>query len=120
MQKQELLRVALKFSATVLYELSGFHPIDQYWDKDNFDRLYQFIPTVNSAATEFRFFVARKDDFGATIKNYNEYCRKTTYDDVSADRMFPSMKKKAKLGRGEQFKILVEHLIVTALIYYTL
>lgn len=97
----ESLRAASKFKASIIYELSGFYPISQHWDKDNFDRLYHSIPHVMSAATEFRFFVKSKGNFDTAIKNYDEYCRKTTYDAVSADTMYPEMRKEGEIGKRE-------------------
>lgn len=107
-QRQESLRVASKFKASIIYELSGFYPVNQYWDKDNFDRLYKSIPRVMSAAAEFRFYVSRKDDFDTAIKDYDEYCRLTKFDEIISPDKFPSM---SYIDKREQFKNIVGHLI---------
>jgi hypothetical protein len=111
MKRQEFFTAASKYKASIIYELPGFYPSNQYWDKDNFDRLYKSIPHIMSAAAEFRFFVKSKDAFDDAIKAYDEYCRKTTYDQVAADTMYPAMKKPGELGKREQFKNIVAHLI---------
>lgn len=114
MKRQEHFTVASKFKATVIYELSGFYPIDQYWEKDQFSRIYDSIPTINSAAAEFRYFVTSKTDFDKAVSEYNKYCRETTYGNVSSDRMFPSMHKEGEIGKREQFKNIVDHLLLFA------
>ena len=106
----EFNRAASKFKTTVIYELSGFFPIDQHWDEKDFPRLYQSIPRINSAAAEFRSFVVSKAEFDVAIKEYNEYCRKTTYRDISC-LDFPSMQKSGDIKPREQFKNIVEHLL---------
>jgi hypothetical protein len=108
----EDFRAASKFRSFVLYELVGFYPIDQYWEEKEFPRLYQSIPRIKSAAAEFRFFVKSKDAFDSSVKDYDEYCRKTTYQAVTAYAMCKnSMYKPDDKGPREEFKNIVEHLL---------
>ena len=102
---------ASKFRSTILYELTGFYPIYEYWTKDKFPLLYETIPRVNSAASEFKYYVSRKSEFDKAVADYNEYCRRTTYEIVSADAMYPSMRKKDEISKRDQFKNIVGHLL---------
>lgn len=107
----EKRNAASKFKSSVIYELSGFFPIDQHWEKKEFHRIYNSISRINSAAAEFRYFVTRKYDFDKAVNEYNKYCRETTHDSVAADTMYPDMRKEGVVGKREQFKNLVEHLL---------
>jgi len=104
-------KAASKFKSIVINELSGFYPIDQLWNKKHFSRIYESIPRINSAAAEFSSFVNRKTDFDKAVSEYNTYCRETTYDSVSADSMYPNMRKEGQIGKREQFKNIVERLL---------
>jgi len=99
-----------KFRSAIIYELSGFYPIEQGWNKEDFPRLYQSIPRINSAATEFRHFVTRKADFDIAIKEYNKYCRETRENDIFTID-FPSMAKPGDIKPKDRFKNIVEHLL---------
>ncbi|HQU32304.1 MAG: hypothetical protein HRU72_04480 [Planctomycetia bacterium] len=111
MQRQEFFSASSKFKSAILYELSGFYPIDQNWNENDFPRIYESIPKISSAATEFRYFVTRKTEFDRTVSAYNKYCRETTYESIAAYTMFPSMKKERDIGKREEFKNIVEHLL---------
>lgn len=110
-RKSRAADAVLKFRNKVISELEGLYPITLHWDANTFSHLYSSLSKIECAAAEFRFFVKSKDDFDTAIKNYNEYCRKTTYEEVSADTIFSSMRKEGEIGKREQFKNIVEHLI---------
>lgn len=111
LRKEQFFAAASKFKSTVIYELTGFYPINQYWDENNFPRLYNSIPVVNSAAAEFRYFVASKIEFDKALGEYTIYCRETTYNSVVAEAMYPSMRKEGEIGKREHFNSIVEHLL---------
>ena len=110
MQRQEFFAAASKFKATIIYEISGFFPGDR-WDKDEWPRIYQSIPKVNSAAAEFRYFVARKTDFDKVVSEYNKYCRESTADKVFILDFSKSMPGKYLKDYMKDFKDIVEHLL---------
>lgn len=101
---------ASKFCAAVLYELVGFYPINQHWEKKEFHRLYDSIPRINSAAAEFRFFVTSKTDFDAAVDEYDKYCQETKENDIFI-LDFPSMTKPGDIKPKDRFKNIVEHLL---------
>lgn len=111
MKQQEFFVAASKFKSAVLYDLIGLYPINQHWEKNQFSRIYDSIPRINTAAAEFRYFVVRKTDFDEAVSEYNKYCRETTFDNVQADILYPSMRKEGEIGKREQFKNVVEHLL---------
>lgn len=98
-----------KFRAAIIYELSGLYPIEQGWNQEDFPRLYQSIPIVNSAAAEFRHFVTHKTDFDIAVKEYNNYCRTTKWDDISTLEF--NMKGTEKIKPKDKFKNIVEDLL---------
>lgn len=100
-----------KFRSSIIYELSGFYPIEQGWHKEDFPRLYQSIPRINSIAAEFRHFVASKTDFDAAISEYNKYCRETKESDAFPLLDLPSMEKLGDIKPKERFKKIIEHLL---------
>lgn len=107
----EIQKASSKFKSFVIYELSGFYPINQHWEKNEFHRLYDSIPRINSAAAEFRYFVGSKTNFDKAIDEYNKYCRETTSKHVSADIMYPDMRKEGEISKREQFKNIVENIL---------
>lgn len=111
MKQQEFFAAASKFKAAILYELVGFYPINQHWERDQFFRIRDSIPRVNIAAAEFRYFVAGKTDFDNTVSEYSKYSRETTFDSVQADDLYPNMRNEGELGKREQFQKIIEHLI---------
>jgi len=111
MQRQEFFIAASKFKATVLYELVGFYPIDQYWEEKEIHRLYNSIPRINSAAAEFRYFVARKSDFDKVVSEYNQYCREKRADKFFGMDYSKSMDVKSPNAYKEEFKDIVEHML---------
>jgi len=102
--------IASKFKATVIYELTGFYPIVNLWDKNEFPRLYQSIPKINSAAAEFRYFVTREADFDKAISEYNSYCRDTKESDAFGFD-YKDMGSKTTKDHQNDFINIVEHLI---------
>jgi hypothetical protein len=111
-KKQEFYKAASKFRSDILYVLLGFYPIDQHWEERNFILLYEYLPKIKSASAEFRFFVKNKEAFDSAVKDYDEYCRETKYQDVMNYSMYKkSMYSPEDKGPKERFKVLVEHLI---------
>ncbi|OPY64932.1 MAG: hypothetical protein A4E62_02779 [Syntrophorhabdus sp. PtaU1.Bin002] len=102
---------AAKFRAGIIYELTGFYPVDHYWEEKDFPRLYQNMPRIKSMCAEFRYFVKSKDAFDTAVKNYDEYCRKTTYGEISAYSMYPTMRKDGEIDPREKFNNIVKHLL---------
>lgn len=111
MQRQEFFVAASKFKATILYELIGFYPIDQYWEQKEVHRLCDSIPRINSASAEFRYFVARKSDFDKAISEYNQYCRENRADKAFGMDYSKSMDVKSPNDYRKEFKDIVEHLL---------
>ena len=111
MQRQEFFAAASKFKATVLYELIGFYPIDQYWEQKEVHRLRDSIPKINSAAAEFRYFVARQSDFDKAVSEYNQYCRENRADKAFGMDYSKSMDVKSPNDYRKEFKDIVEHLL---------
>lgn len=112
LKKQQFFSAASKFKASVIYELIGFYPIDQYWEKKDFHRLYASIPIINSAAAEFRNFVASKTEFDKAVAEYNRYCRENTEDKVFILDFSQSLPgAKSKKFYMEEFKNIVERLL---------
>jgi len=112
LKKEQFFTAASKFRSTVLYELTSLYPIDQFWDKKEFPRLYQSIPKINSAAAEFRYFVNCKADFDKSISEYNQYCRENTADKVFCLDFYQNMPgTKNRNDYIEQFKNIVEHIL---------
>ena len=111
MQRQEFFAAASKFKATVLYEIIGFYPIDQYWEEKEILRLYQSIPRLNSAAAEFRYFVTRKPDFDKAVSEYNQYCREKRADKSFGMDYSKSMDVKSPNDYKKEFKDIVEHML---------
>ena len=99
------------FRSNVLTELIGFYPIDQHWKKDEFHRLYDSIPRINSAVAEFRHHVDRKADFDRAVKAYNQYCREMTVQKAFVLKYFDSGE-----SAEEKFKHIVEHLLSFAIV----
>lgn len=110
MRRQEFHSAASKFRANIIYELSDLYPIEQYWDKKDFPRLYQSIPRINSTAAEFRHLVTRKADFDTAVNEYNKYCREIKEHDIFTID-FTSMKKPGDIKPKDRFKNIVEHLL---------
>ncbi len=98
-----------KFRSSIIYELSGFYPIEQGWHKEDFHRLYESIPRINSAATEFRHFVASKTDFDAAVSEYNKYCRETKENDIFTLEF--NMGKSGDIKPKDKFKNIIDHLL---------
>ena len=111
MRRQEFFVAASKFKATIIYELVGFYPIDQHWEKNEWPRVYQSIPKVNSAAAEFRYFVTGKDDFDKSISEYNKYCRESTADKVFILDFSKSMPGKYLKDYMKEFNDIVNHIL---------
>lgn len=111
LKKEQFFVAASKFKSTVIYELTGFYPIDQHWEKKEFHRIYNSIPAINSAAAEFRVFASGKADFDKAVSEYNKYCRETTYDNITADTMFPEMRQDGVINKRKQFKNIVDHFL---------
>jgi hypothetical protein len=104
------INAASTFRSEVLRELVGFYPIDQVWDKNEWPRIYQSIPRINSAATEFRCFVTRKTEFDRAISEYNKYCREKTTDKVFAFA-FPSMEYGGIEEQAKELDNIVSHIL---------
>ncbi len=100
-----------KFRSSIIYELSGFYPIEQGWHKEDFHRLYESIPRINSAAAEFRIYVTCKGKFDSTIEEYNKYCRETKENDAFPLLDLPSMENPGDIKPKERFKNIVDHLL---------
>ena len=111
LKKEQFYSAVSKFRASVIYELIGFYPINQHWEKKDFHRLYSSIAKVNSAAAEFRYFVNHKTDFDNAITKYSKYCRETKYESIAADTMYPKMRGKSEIDKREQFSHIVEYLL---------
>lgn len=115
LKKQQFFAAASKFKVSVIYELTGFFPINQHWDKKDFHRLYDSVPRINSACAEFRYFVASKTDFDKAVGEYNNYCRNETYIDPGLEAMYQSTTKtKTHAEQKKEFMDIVEHLITFA------
>ncbi len=103
---------ASKFRAAVIYELTGFFPVDQHWEKKEFHRLYNSIPRISGAAAEFRYFVARKSDFDKAVNAYTQYCREKTTENVFVLDYSKSMPgSRSTKDYMEEFKNIVEHIL---------
>jgi hypothetical protein len=114
MQRQEFFVAASKFKATVIYELIGFYPTDQIWDEKEFPRFHQSIPKIKSAAAEFRYFVKRKTEFDAAVKEYHDYCQQRKYKNALSRTYFPNSPRppnESGINPVEEFKNIVEHLL---------
>ena len=109
LQQQEFFHSASKFKSVVIYELSGLYPVRQGWHQENFPRLYESIPRINSAAAEFRSYVTRKDEFDSSIEEYNKYCRETKENDIWTLEF--NMKQSNTVKPQDKFKNIVDHLL---------
>lgn len=102
---------ALTFRSKILTELEGIYPIPPIWEPELYHRFRQSIPKVETAAAEFRYFVKRKAEFEAAVKDYCEYSKKVTPDNVSAWYMYTFEKKPEDIGPMETFRNIVEHML---------
>jgi hypothetical protein len=111
-EKERFNEAASIFRNKILTELIGFYPIVNLWNKNEFPRLYQSIPKINSAAAEFRYFVTCKADFDEAMNEYNQYCRDNTADKIFCLDFYQNMPgTKNRNDYIEQFKNIVEHMI---------
>lgn len=108
---KEFMGAAVKFRSAIINELVGFYPVNQYWDKTEFYRLYQSLPKIKSAAADFSFFIESKTALDDAVKDYDEYCRKTTWEHVSASIMYPDMRKDGEISPCDKFEHLVNKLL---------
>jgi hypothetical protein len=107
----ELNKASSKFRSSVLYELIGFYPIDQHWDKKNYQHLYNSLPLINSISSEFRYYLSKKEEFDKTVGKYNTFCRETTHNSIVADNMYPAMRKESEMGKKEEFENIINQLL---------
>lgn len=110
LRKEQFFNASSKFRATVIYELSGFYPIKQFWEKNDFCRLYNSIPKINCASAEFRYFTVRKTEFDEAVEKYNQYCRETYEKDVF-NIALTSMNFDTIKAHKERFDSVVKHLL---------
>jgi hypothetical protein len=115
MKRQEFFIAASKFKAIVIRTIGvlydPFSP-NQIWVKKDFHRLYRSIPRINSAAAEFRYFVASKVDFDKAVSEYNQYCRDNTENMVfKLDYPVTMPGDKTKKDYMDQFYKIVEVLL---------
>lgn len=86
------------FRSKILAELEGIYPIVRpWWDESDFPRFSQSINKVESAATEFRYFIKRKADFDIAVKAYREYCKKQQYEGALAWSIIPDIQKPGEI-----------------------
>lgn len=102
---------ATKFRGFIIGELSGFHPINQHWVKTDFCRLHESIPKIKSAAADFAFFVENKGKFENAVKEYDEYCRKITWNEYEAWERYPTMRKEGEISPRDKFDHIVKNLL---------
>lgn len=111
-RKRRAAEAAIKFRSKFFTELEGLYPVTHYWDQGTFPRLYASITKIESAATEFRYYVPRKAAFDTAVKEYCEYCKNTTWNEVSAYAIYKnSMYKPGDKGPREKFQHIVESLL---------
>jgi len=108
---------AATFRNIVLTELEGIYPVAGVWQPQDYPRFRLSIPKVETAATEFSYFVKRKREFRIAIKAYRDYCQKITFESVSAWFMYP--KTREQLGDKtpnptKEFETIVDHLLFFA------
>ena len=102
---------ATTFRNKVLAELQGIYPIPPVWQPQDYPRFRHSIPTVETAAAEFRPFVKRKAEFDTAIKKYHENCQTITFENVSAWFMYTSMRQPDDIGPVETFRKVIEHVL---------
>jgi hypothetical protein len=111
-ERKKFNTAATVFRNKILTELTGFYPIDLGWNENEWPRIYQSIPNIKSAATEFRYFVTRKGAFDKAISEYNKYCGDNTANNVFVLGWPESMPGgKSKKDYMEQFENIVKHLL---------
>ncbi len=107
----ELNKASSKFRSSILYELTGLYPIDQHWERENIQHLYNSLPLINSIASDFRYYLSEKEEFDNTVRKYNKFCREITYNSLVADSMYPSMRKEKEMGKKEEFANIINQLL---------
>ena len=111
-KKNRAAEAARIFRNKIITELEGLYPVTHYWDQGAFPRFYASIPKIESAATEFKPYVFRKEAFDTVVKEYCEYGKNITWNEVSAYAMYKdSMYKPGEKGPREKFKNIVESLL---------
>ncbi len=113
-RKEEAVKQAANaFREIILKELKGVYPIPRYLDKDVCDKFKVSIPAVESAATEFRRFVAssKKGLFDNALKTYCDHCKKITWESCVTYNLSVELKKPEDEGPKEIFRQNVNALL---------
>ena len=100
-----------RFRSKILAELEGLYPVTQHWDERDFSRLLQSIPKIENATEEFRFFVARKDDFDAAVKEYCDCCKQVTSNNNRVWIFFDADRKPNEISPRHKFGHCVKNLL---------
>jgi hypothetical protein len=109
-EQKEFNKSASIFRSKVLAEFVGFYPVNQLWEKNEWSRINRSIPIINTAAAEFRYFVARKADFDKAISEYNKYCREKTKENIFS-LAYPTMGYGGVEERKKEFDNIISHLL---------
>jgi len=110
-QKTRFNQVALSFRNEVLAELEGLYPVTQHWDMNTFSRFPKSITKIETAASKFRFSVVRKRAFDAAVKEYCDYCKKTSWNECAGWSMYPTMRKEGEISPRDKFDLIVKNLL---------
>jgi hypothetical protein len=97
------------FRNIILSELKGLYPVNDYWDKSIFPRFKQSIAKIESAATEFQFFIPfyQRKAYKKALSDYYDYCNKITWYDVAGYYFWPENQENPR----EQFKNIVDRIL---------
>ncbi len=113
-RKEEAAKQAANaFREIVLNELKGVYPIPRYLDKDVCDKFKASIPAVESAAAEFRKFMASSQAglFDDALKTYCDHCNKITWESCVTYNLSVELKKPEDEGPKEIFRQNVNALL---------
>ena len=114
-RKTRFNQAAATFRSRVLAELKGIYPAnpaDQNWDIDTFQRFSKSIIEIESAATEFSFFVTCKRAFKTATQEYCDCCKRISFEECAGWYMDnPDIKEAGEIGPIEKFEHLVKTLL---------
>ena len=111
-RKNRIAEASIVFRRKVLAELEGLYPATQHWPENIYPRFSSSIVKIENIATEFRYFIPfyRKRAFDTALKDYRDYCNKTTWDEMFAYNLWPDFPEKMESPRS-QFERIVKHLM---------
>lgn len=113
-RKEQFDNAAIIFRSKTINALVGIYPVTRsYWDESLFPKFQQSVPIIETAGAEFWYFIKRKTELDAAIKDYRDYCQQRKYEKGAPHMTYPNspVPLKPETNPIEEFKSIVEHLL---------